>query len=94
MLTATFQPSLNVTSTASTTASVVRLSLSAGADAAFDAGRDHVEVDVRSGSIWLTEDAADHLLKGGTRFGCAAGRRVVITALTPAVIEVRRQPRS
>lgn len=94
MLTATFQPSLNVTSTASGSAAVVRFSLSAGADAAFDAGRDRVEVDVRSGSVWLTEDQADHLLKGGTRHACGDGRRVVITALTAAVVEVRRQRRS
>ena len=90
MLTATLSPSC----TAARSSGVVRFSLSAGADAAFDAGRDRVEVDVRSGSIWLTEDAADHLLKGGTRHACGAGRRVVITALTPSVIEVRRQSRS
>jgi hypothetical protein len=59
-----------------------------------DVGRDGIEVQVRSGEVWLTRqnDPEDHVLRASEIFDSSWKGRLVLCALTPARIEVTELP--
>lgn len=80
----------------------LEVSLAAGGHIAFSTHAREIEVGVRSGRVWLTDGPVDHVLAADglprqeSRKGqdalhvCPSRSRVVITALTDAVLTIGR----
>ena len=62
--------------------------LAKGETIAFTTADAVVRVRACEGAIWLTEDANDHVLATGETFVCDRHRRVVLSALADAAVDV------
>lgn len=66
----------------------VDITLTAGGHLAFSTYAENVEIRVRRGRVWLTDGPVDHVLSGFQSHTAPMRTRVVITALTDAVLTI------